>query len=353
MPADMDSLAAQVTATLEGGTTSPPAPAEAGSGTADGGSALTPAPAPAPAVPDSPAPAPATDSQAAAPAPKDGETTATAATTPPGPNEAPSSWKPEEKAAWDGLPETAKAAILRREADFHKGYQAVKQNADTGQRFVETMQPFMAEIAQYRLDPFQVTKNLWAAQKTLALGTPEAKLAMFQQLARDYKIDLSQVAGGSPQDAPFVDEETVRLRGQVEALNNEIQSFKQAQLQTKQATAKQELDAFFADKVNFEFADKVAGQMATLLTSNGSLSLKDAYEQAIWVVPEVRGILVSRQEAKARTETEKALQAQKLQAASSVQVGVSPGSVTAQAENLSAEETAAAALRAIRANQRN
>lgn len=354
MPADIESLASQVTAQLEGGTTSSPAPAEAGSGTADGGSALTPSPAPAPAPATAPmleaptpaAPAPATETT------KPEGATDPSVTPPPGPNEAPSSWKPEEKALWEGLPEQARAVILRREADFHKGYQAVRQSADTGQKFVETLQPFMAEIAQHRLDPFQVTRNLWAAQKALTLGTPEAKLAMFQQLAQDYQIDLRQV-GGNPEDAPFVDQETVRLREQVTSLNNRIQSFEQQQFSTKQAAARQELDAFFADKTANEFVDKAADQMATLLTADKSLTLKDAYEKAIWMVPEIREILLGRQQAKARTEAEKALQAQKLQAASNVQVGVSPGSVTAPAENLSAEETAAAALRAMRANQRN
>jgi hypothetical protein len=113
------------------------------------------------------------------------------------------------------------------------------------------------------------------------------------------------------------------------------------------------LDAFFADKTANEFVEKAADQMATLLTADSSLTLKDAYDRAIWMVPEIREVLLSRQQAKARTEAEKALQAQKLQAANSVQVGNSPGSVTAQAENLSVEETAAAALRTMRANQRN
>lgn len=354
MPADIESMAAQVTAQLEGGTTSPPAPAEAGSGTADGGSALTPSPAPA-----LPAPASAETGEikpaADAPAPSADPTgeTKPAVTDPPAPNEAPSSWKPEEKALWEGLPEQVRAVVLRREADFHRGYQAVRQQADTGQKFVETLQPFLADIAQQRLDPFQVTRNLWAAQKTLALGTPEAKLSMFQQLAKDYGIDLRQVAGGNPDDAPFVDQETVNLRNQVTALNNELQSFKQERLSTKQASAKKELDAFFADKTAHEFSDQAAGQMATLLTADPNLTLKDAYEKAIWMVPEIRDILLTRQQAKAKAEAEKALQAQKLQAASSVQVGNSPGSVTAPADNLSLEDTTAAALRAIRANQRN
>ena len=116
-----------------------------------------------------------------------------AAAAPPMATQRPSSWKKELEPHWATLPAEVQAEILRREGDFAKGVSTYKQEWDRARPLLDALAPFMPDLERHRIAPDQFITNLATAHRTLALGSPEQKLAMFSQLAEQYQIPLAQM----------------------------------------------------------------------------------------------------------------------------------------------------------------
>lgn len=263
---------------------------------------------------DEPDPAPKPGDAPAPPAPKPGDAPAPPA--PPAPDrrpvdltKAPTSWKPELGAKWATLEEDVRAEIHRREEDSARGVAELKPQVEAGRRFQEAIKPFEAELRQFNVDPIALTGNLLAAHRTLALGTPEAKAAMFAKLAKDYQIALPGPAkAGDPAfgEPGWIDPQVKALQDELALVKSGLQNTAQAQAEARRAELAREVTAFASDPAHPHF-DKVTQQVAEYFASkNGQTTLKEAYEHAIWAHPEVRELLIAERADKERTEKEAA-----------------------------------------------
>ncbi len=264
--------------------------------------AESPAPAPTPAADESEVAA--TPAVAGALAETATTAAAPAVTSPPptpGSNleRAPNGWKPDIAAAWPTLPENVRAEIHRRESDFHNGLATYREAAETGRQYQQVMAPYMGTMQQYGIDPLQQVGSLMQAHYTLALGSPQDKIALFKQIAADYQVDLSQLSG----EAPYVDPAVSALQQRLQSIESvQQQSLRQAQ-EAQRREVQQKVEAFFSDPAN-KYANDCWPQIETLVRAG--TPLEEAYKQAIWMNPEVRAKVIAEQEQAAKEAREKA-----------------------------------------------
>lgn len=262
--------------------------------------------------------------------------------------EPPKTWRKEAAATWAALPPEAKAEILKREEDIFKGIEAYKADAGFGKSLKGVMAPYMPILQQYNIDPVAQVQQLMNAHHTLALGSPQQKVALFQQLARDYQIDLGQLA---PQgEAPYIDPAVKDLQTELQAVKSQLSSAEQARLTEVRQGLEKQIDAFAQDPANAHFND-VANDMAVLLEKGVCKTLPEAYERAVWMNPAVRAKEVARQQAEAskKAADEAAAKAAAARKSTAANVRTSAKSGSAAAPLGSMDDTLAEALAAIKA----
>ncbi len=243
---------------------------------------------------------------------------------------APSSWKPAAQEAFlkadRGEQLTAEEIKLltqeaeRRESDFHKGLSEFQGHSRRAKAYDDAIAPYQQHLQQLGVDAPTAITALMKADYTLRRSDPATKAAYFQQLAREYGIDLNQ-------PAPQVDPQTQYLMQELNNLRQNQQMWQNQQQQQEQMRAQQELQSFgVAEKPHFE---AVRNDMADLLESGKAKDLNEAYDMAVWMRPDIRQSLIDQQRADAQRKALEQAQAQKAKAAAVSVKGSSPSSVSA------------------------
>lgn len=246
---------------------------------------------------------------------------------------APSSWKPEAKDAYikaergEALtPQEIKiltAEANRRESDFLKGLEEFKGHAQKARTYEQVVAPYAQTLQQLGVDAPTAISKLLQADHQLRYSDPMAKAQYFQNLAREYGIDLGQV-----QNMPQQDPQTQYLMQQLNELRQTQQMWQNSIQEQEQAKANHELTQFAgSEKTHFE---AVRGDMADLLESGKAKSLEQAYEMAVWMRPDIRQTLIEQQQIEARKQYEEQQRSQKAKAASVSVRGSSPTSIGSQ-----------------------
>ena len=215
---------------------------------------------------------------------------------------APKTWRADAAAAWATLPETVREEVLKREADIFRGIEGYKADAAFGKSLKGALDPFLPTLQKFGIDPARQISSLMSAHQTLALGTQEQKVELFQRLASDYGIDLGAVSS----EAPFVDPAVLALRSELSSIKSQLSQAEQARVSAETAEMEKSVAAFAADPANSYFGE-VANDMAVLLQKGVCGTLKEAYEKAIWANPATRAKELTRQQA----ESAKAQEAEK------------------------------------------
>lgn len=266
-------------------------------GSGDDGGAPPAEPA-APATPDPAAPAPAPVEPAPAePAPA-----------PEGPV-APRTWRAEAAAEFAKLPEVVRNEILKREEDIFQGIEQYKNDAAFGNSIKAVLDPYMPVLQQYGIRPDAQVADMMQAHYTLAFGSPEQKLALVQQVAKDYGIDLGAVGTA----APYTDPQVEGLQKQIKDLESKLNGMSTAQTETKRAEITAHVQKFAADPKNVYF-EELAPDIAHLLRTGAEKTVEAAYEKAMWMNPAVRAKELSRQQTE-KAEAERKAAAEKAEAA--------------------------------------
>jgi hypothetical protein len=230
----------------------------------------------------------------------------------------PKTWKPEMAEEWAKASPALRAEVARREEEMFKGLEGYKVDAGFGRTIQKVLEPYVPILEQHGINPIQQIGDLMNAHKTLALGTPEAKLGMLKWLATEYSIDLGKLGAAAPGAAPvegYVDPAVQALQKQTEALQSRLEQSEAARQQEVKDKATNEVMAFKADPKNIYF-DEVAGQVAQLIRSGVCTSLQQAYEQAIYLNPvtrdkEIARLAAEREKAQKEADAKKAAEAKK------------------------------------------
>ena len=231
---------------------------------------------------------------------------------------APSSWKPDAQQAFAQLPPNVQEEVLRRETDYHKGIEGYKLHAQAAQQFETVIKPFMPTIQQMGVDAPTAVQRLLQADHTLRYSDQNTKVQLFNQLAREYGIDIAQAA-----NQPQPDPQYLALQQQLAQQQRELQNWKQEQMRTQETVAQTEIQKFASNPANVHF-ESVREDMAKLLNSGLAESLQDAYDKAVCQRGDIRQSLIEQQRAEAQKQAIEQAQHAKAKAASVSVKGSSP-----------------------------
>lgn len=200
------------------------------------------------------------------------------------PEKAPTSWSPKVREQWGKLPEDIRKEIVRREEASVQGVRRLQEEFQPVRQFAEQLSPFIQEARHLGADPTQYIANVMVAERQLRSQDPNEKFNALLNIADTYGIPLRQYLGGEQAPAPAIPP----------AVQQELAAMRQWREQEQAQTLQRQIEEFSAGA---EFFNDVREQMAALLDAGTAKDLKDAYEQAIWINPEVREVMLQRQEA--------------------------------------------------------
>lgn len=224
----------------------------------------------------------------------------------------PSTWKKDYAPHWESADPAFAEYLLQREAEYAKGVSTYKSQWDQARPLLDAIAPHRQMLEQYRIDPAKQIDQYFRIHQSLALGSPEQKLAVLAQIARDYQIPvqnlLSQGQDGqfylnpniqpsAPQITPDAIRQMVSAEMQRAQLNAQIQSFSEAKGPD--------------GKPVYPHFEEVLGTMAGLLQAGIAQDLQDAYKRAL-LMPE-HAELIAQEQATLQAEREAAEAAQRAQ----------------------------------------
>lgn len=232
----------------------------------------------------------------------------------------PTTWKKEYLTLWDkayeGQPMTKEegrkltAYLDQRESEYKKGVSTYRQEAERAKAYEDAINPFIPELQKRNIQPAQYIQALAKADQILTYADPQQKAAYFQQLAQSYGIQLNQ-SGQFQQLDPYAQQLTQLLQQN----QQEVQSIKSRLAEEENAKLFAEIEAFASDE-KYPHFEVLRGKMAQLLDAKEAQDLKSAYDQAKWLVPEVREQEIKNMVSRQTSSANKQAQVQKAKAAS-------------------------------------
>lgn len=242
-----------------------------------------------------------------------------------------------------------------------KGLEQYKAGATFARDVATILQPVRGFLEQNQIAPQQFLHSLtsWHAYMSSTQVSAEQKREMAIQSLKQYGVDLA--APQEPADEGYVDPQVKSLRETVARLESQLNGFTAKQTDAERQRAQQDLAAvtdevtkFAADPAHPYF-DKVANDVAILIrASGGQLSLKDAYERAVWANPETRALETARAQTeaveKAKREAEERAAAARQTQAARVKSSGHQGTETGASGSM--EDTMAQTMAEIRARQK-
>lgn len=225
----------------------------------------------------------------------------------------PASWKKDMQEKWDSIDPDTQAYFLKREQQMQDGLEKDRGDANLGRVMRDVMAPYSQMLKAQNIDESVMVRNLMNAHYRLSTSDDAGKLALMQQFARSYGINLD---GSQPQQ---VDPTIQVLQNRLQGLESHITASHQRSLQEARTRVESDVHAFASDP-DHEFFDEVAEQIVPLI--NAGYELEDAYNNAIWLNPVTRQKQIEKTAAEAAAKAEETAkqQAEKARKAKSANV---------------------------------
>jgi hypothetical protein len=222
-------------------------------------------------------------------------------------------------------------AVAKREQEIDHGLRRKSEEVKRYEPLEQVLAPRRAQWAAQGMDEVHAVKTLLAAQDLLEKNPMQG----LEFLARSYGVNLNTA---QPQGQPYQAQPARDSHPEIAALKQQLQVL-QSQVQTAQtAPIVSQIDAFQNDPANLYF-ENVRDDMAVLLHNGKASDLKEAYEMACWMRPDIRPFLQTAQ-APAAPMQDKAAQARR----AAVSVTGSPGQSRIPKSNGSIEDDIRAAF---------
>lgn len=264
---------------------------------------------------------------------------------------APAAWKAGAKERWASLPPDVQEEVYRRERESAV---AIQQNAE-GRKFAESfykaIEPYRAVMAaEGAADPIQTVQNLMQTVTGLRMGTPIQKADIVARIINVYGVDiraLDSILSGN--NDPKIQQQKELDRMVAERMAPYEQYMQQTQSQRQQAEARAAQQAAsaveqFAAQNEFVDDPEISNTMADLLemaaNRGRSMTMQQAYDQAVRLHPDISKIVDQRSAARAAQEVAKAKAAAVSVKGSPMGAGPATGDGSIRASILSAMERA-------------
>lgn len=235
---------------------------------------------------------------------------------------APQSWRPEVREKWAALPPEVQAEVARIDREVRQTMQTAAEARKGWDSFREVVGPYEALIRAEGGEPLKAVGSLLQTAAALRTAPPAMKAKLVANIIQQYGVPVDVLdaalsgqapAAPTPGAAPQLDPEAL-LQQAEQRVFQRIQG-QQQQVLTQRAQAEA---AAFINGGEAEFIDEESGGvrirdlMANFLDAAGRsgvrLTLKDAYERACSLHPEVSKVLEQRKAAQTATATQAATQ---------------------------------------------
>jgi hypothetical protein len=158
-------------------------------------------------------------------------------------------------------------------------------------QFIDQMRPVAAEAQAAGSDPVSYIQGLAQSERTLRTADLPTKFQELLRIANQYGIPLGDVINQSV--GQEIIKKPQRQQMQIpQEFQQELQYMRQWRENNERGQAEQVVNQFGADK---EFLGDVRNVMADLIERGIAPDLATAYDQACWMVPEVRAVMLQRQ----------------------------------------------------------
>ena len=222
----------------------------------------------------------------------------------------PKSWKHDYHPYWEKIDPQVAAYIAQREDEAaagigkHQGEAArLKTEFERVQPLSKAIEPFIPDLQRHGIAPEAFIANLGNAHRTLALGTPQAKLAMFAQLAQQYQVPLGGLFVQGQDGQIRLNEQLMASQPQQQQQPPDVRKVVQDAL-LEHETAR-EIAAFEQDNQKYPHYEKVKADMSMILSQGRATDLPSAYKLALRLHDDLWEAEQSRQ--REASETEKRL----------------------------------------------
>lgn len=202
----------------------------------------------------------------------------------------PGSWKKDHEPKWKALDAGLREEIHRREQNFLDGIKEYKESSAFGKAIGQDLLPHLDTFRKLNTTPQAVVRDLMGTWSRLVTGDKSTKQQILLRIASDYGIDMPAGAAPSPQigappsaNQPDFTPVLQRVEGIEQAL--QAQQAERQRLESAQIDA--DIARFAADTKNEHFST-VREEMGRLMTAGSAATLQEAYDKAVWLVPEVR-----------------------------------------------------------------
>lgn len=198
----------------------------------------------------------------------------------------PSTWKKEYMPIWDKLEkgvaltkeESRKLAEYsnQRETEYKRGVNTYRMEAERARQLEEAINPFVPELQKRNIAPAEYIQNLARADHALMSAPYDQRVAMFQQLAQSYGIQLDN-SGKVQQLDPYAQQ----LMSHIQRNEQEVQQIKSRFQQEEEARLQSEISKFSSDAENYPHFEALREDMAQLLDLGKAQDIPTAYKYAL------------------------------------------------------------------------
>ena len=216
---------------------------------------------------------------------------------------APESWSPAAREGWKELPESTRTQIHKREKEIGMALEDGKAHRVAGERITALTDRYAPIIAaEGNLEPLRAVEELMKTVATLRMGNPQVRAQKIADFIQHYDIPiniLDDILSGQQSNATndpvskMIDERMAPVNQLLQRINQADQN----RTTEQNNTAGTEVQTFKADTTN-EFYDDVRMDMADFLDAakrnNREMSLKQAYDKACSMHPEISKIISKR-----------------------------------------------------------
>ena len=213
----------------------------------------------------------------------------------------PEHWSSADKDEFESLPDGARDFVLRRyksmEGDYTEKTKAIAGDRARFEKLDHVLAPHREQFAQSGVDEAAAVAQLFQAQRYLQTQPVEA----LRWLAQTAGVDLSQLGGSAANEEDpdeWVDPQVKQLQQRLNQQESYMASLQEQQARERETGFLQQIQGFQHQKsadgeLSHPHMEAVMPQMTGLLQSRQATSLQDAYDKAIWMVPEIREKVLS------------------------------------------------------------
>ncbi len=204
----------------------------------------------------------------------------------------PKSWAKDMHEEWAKLTPKAQEYYEQREKQMLDGLEQYKGDAGYAKQLKEIVTPYKPMLDAMGVSETDAIKYLLNAQYRFTNGSDEQRRQAYAQLG-------AELGFAEPQDLPAIDPVVKDLQEKLSRVESVLTTREQQERQATKQRVDSEIEAFAADTKNQYFND-VSRDMVPFI--NAGLTLKDAYDRAIWANPLTR----TKEQARLQTEAETA-----------------------------------------------